>query len=151
MFDNDLLIPGSCKPDSNFINSVFSYDVQQLEVTPSVTLSKYIIGLSQYLIYFKSSVNKIKAELVRKERILETMLIQMLNDKDLKKFKTKKEAKVYFINNFPELNTLDQEINKLHEEIYLLDGVDKSISELIAALKRELTRRENELYQQRNS
>jgi len=34
----------------------------------------------------------------------------------------------------------------LQDELLLLEGIDKTISELIATFKRELTRRENELY-----
>ena len=49
------------------------------------------------------------------------------------------------------LNKIQIDIELLQDELFLLDGVDKTIQELIAAFKRELTRRENELYQRRKA
>ena len=40
-------------------------------------------------------------------------------------------------------------LDNLHTELLQTEGIDKCISELVATLKRELTRRENELYQVR--
>jgi hypothetical protein len=37
-------------------------------------------------------------------------------------------------------------LDEIDQELLYIEGVDKSIGELIATLKRELTRRENELY-----
>jgi hypothetical protein len=43
------------------------------------------------------------------------------------------------------------ELDTLQDELFLLQGMDKTISELIASFRRELTRRENELYQEKHS
>ena len=37
-------------------------------------------------------------------------------------------------------------ITKLKQELIKVEGIDKAVIELIAAFKRELTRRDNELY-----
>ena len=76
---------------------------------------------------------------------------QLFNiDSYLKEHKTKKDAKAALVLSNQVLNKLQEEIDALEDELVLLDGMDKTIMELIAAFKRELTRRENELYQRKH-
>lgn len=138
-------------PNQSFIDHIFSYDIRNLESTDDVEISKFVIGLSQYLIYFKNKMNQSKQHLTQKQRLLEASVTQLIDKELLKKYKTKKEARVYLIYNTEVLNQIQNDIDSLYDEGYLLEGIDKTISELIAAFKRELTRRENELYQRRNS
>lgn len=138
-------------PDSSFVNSIFSYDVRELEQTNDLVISKFIIALSQYLIYFKAGYNETKRKIAYNERLLETSISQLLSEEDVKKYKTKKDARANLIFYNPDLSRLQNESDALEDELFLLEGIDKTISELIAAFKRELTRRENELYQQRHS
>lgn len=148
--DEGLLLFQKSKPENSFIEEVFSYDVRTLEQTDENFVSKAVIGLSQYLIYFKSQLNITQAEATRKERVMEGVLFDMITAEVLKKYKTKKDARLGLVYSNVTLNTLQLEIEALKDELTLLDGIDKTIMELIAAFKRELTRRENELYQRRH-
>jgi hypothetical protein len=149
--EEDTKMLGAMCPDKNFINSILNFDVRSLEKLSSAEVSQYVVALSQYLIYFKYQFNSTKMLLNREERLLEISLTQLMTDEISKKYKTKKDARVYLIYNIPTLNKIQLIIDTLHDEVFLLSGIDKTISELIAAFKRELTRRENELYQTRNS
>lgn len=144
--DEGILLFNKAKPNLEFINEIFEYDVRKLEATDSVVISKYSIALAQYLIFFQAEVNKTKLEIVRKQRILDGATNQLLNEELLKRYKTKSAAKEHIISNSKEFNSLRSEIEKFRDELTLIEGEDKKISELIAVFKRELTRREKELY-----
>ena len=134
------------KADTDYIDKILQFDVRKLESVDSVEISQYCIALGQYLIYLKYQMNKTRAELTQKKRFLEGVINQRLTPALIKKFKTKTNAVDDITKNSKTIINLEKEINPLHDELILLDGVDKSISELIAAFKRELTRRDNELY-----
>ena len=51
---NDLQLYGTCRPDESFVKQIFAYDARTLEQTDDLFISKCILGLSQYLVYFKS-------------------------------------------------------------------------------------------------
>ncbi len=144
--DKEVLYFQNMKPSDELIEEIFRYDVRVLESTDDITLSKYAIALAQYLIYFKSQINKTKVESVRKRRVLDFGVNQLITKDILKQYKTKSDASGYIISNTQELSRLNDEIDSLKNELVLIDGIDKTVSELIATFKRELTRRENELY-----
>lgn len=148
--ENDLLLYQKCKPDSSIIEQVFSYDVRTLEQADDLFISKGVIALSQYLVYFKSQYNITKSSITNKERVMEGVLFGLITAEVLKEHKTKKDAKAALVLSNQVLNKLQEEIDALEDELVLLDGMDKTIMELIAAFKRELTRRENELYQRKH-
>lgn len=147
----DMALYKYCRPTDDFIQQAFSFDVNKLEQVDDLFVSKCVIGLSQYLVYFKSQQNYIKIEIGKKQRFLEATLFYMITPEVIKEYKTKKDARAYMISSNAELNSIQTTIETLQDEHYLLEGLDKTISELIAAFKRELTRRENELYQRRRS
>ena len=144
--DKEVLYFQNMKPSDELIEEIFRYDVRVLESTDDITLSKYAIALAQYLIYFKSQINTTKVESVRKRRVLDSGVNQLITKDILKQYKTKSDASGYIISNTQELSRLNDEIDSLKNELVLIDGIDKTVSELIATFKRELTRRENELY-----
>jgi len=148
--DLNLLLYQKCKPESSLVEQIFSYDVRDLEQTDDTFISKAVIALSQYLVYFKSQLNTTQASLTMKERVLEGVLFDLITPDIIKKYKTKKDARFGLVYSNETLNNLQLEIDSLGDELLLLDGVDKTIMELIAAFKRELTRRENELYQRKH-
>ena len=139
----------SARPDKNFIDSIFAFDIKLLESTKDITISQYVIALSQYLIYFRAGLNETKKHMTIKKRNIDVTLSQLMTAEYLKAFKTKEQARTNLIFITPDLNKLQLDMDGLNDELRMLDGIDKTISELIAAFKRELTRRENELYQQR--
>lgn len=148
--ENALLLYQKCKPESSLIDQVFSYDVRTLENTDDLFISRSVIALSQYLVYFKSQYNITKSSITNKERVMEGVLFGLITAEVLKEHKTKKDAKAALVLSNQVLNKLQEEIDALEDELVLLDGMDKTIMELIAAFKRELTRRENELYQRKH-
>ncbi len=139
------------RPDETFVKEVLKYDVRTLEQTDSVYISKCVIALSQYIIYFKSKCNENKVLHSQKQRLLEATLFHLITPEIIKKYKTKKEARLGLVLTDPTLNKIQLELDVAQDEIYLVEGMDKTISELIASFKRELTRRDNELYQRRKS
>ena len=144
--DKEVLYFQNMKPSDELIEEIFRYDVRVLESTDDITLSKYAIALAQYLIYFKSQINKTKVESGRKRRVLDSGVNQLITKDILNQYKTKSDAAGYIISNTQELSILNDEIDSLKDELILIEGIDKTVSELIATFKRELTRRENELY-----
>jgi hypothetical protein len=148
---NDLQLYETCRPDESFVKQIFAYDARTLEQTDDLFISKCILGLSQYLVYFKSEYNKKLQQKSEKQRILEAALFQIVTPELIKQYKTKKDIRSDLVYTNPVLNKLQIDIEVLQDELFLLDGMDKTIQELIAAFKRELTRRENELYQRRKA
>jgi len=140
-----------CRPDDSFVSQIFAYDVRTLEQTDDIFISKCVIALSQYLVFFKSKYNEKLQQKGEKQRLLEAVLFQIITPELIKQHKTKKDVRSDLIYSDPVLNSLHTEIEILQDEVFLLDGMDKTIQELIAAFKRELTRRENELYQRRKA
>ena len=148
--EKDLLLYQKCRPEGSLIEQVFSYDVRTLEQTDDLFISRSVIALSQYLVYFKSQYNITKSSITNKERVMEGVLFGLITAEVLKEHKTKKDAKAALVLSNQVLNKLQEEIDALEDELVLLDGMDKTIMELIAAFKRELTRRENELYHRKH-
>jgi len=132
--------------DKSFIAKIFQFDIRKLETTDGVEISQYCTALGQYLIYLKYQTNKTKVELSRKKRVLEGVINQRLTPDLIKKFGNKTNAVSDIMKNSKSIDNLQKEIEPLQDELMLLDGLDKTISELIAVFKRELTRRDNELY-----
>lgn len=131
--------------DKNYINSIFNYNVKNLDSTNSLTLSKYAIALSQYLVYLKFSFNSLKSEAYSKKRFIDKSVALNMTVELIKRYKTKSDAREYLISTNKELDDVDAKIGELEHEIFMLDGIEKSIYELIACFKRELTRREKEI------
>lgn len=143
---NDLFSFQNVKLNRDLLDEIWSFDPNTLESKDDVTISRYAIGLAQYLVYFRSEYNRNKAVLAKKKQLLDASLVMALdNSKDIKGFKTKAAATEYLITTDSKLSVLNEEINNLKEELTYLEGVDKSVSEYIATFKRDLTRREKEL------
>lgn len=147
--DKDVLTFQKVVIDRDYIDTIFQFNVRELESTSSLTISQYSIALSQYLIYIKSIINKSKAEIVAKERFIDSTVFHLLTAEIFKKYKTKKDAAAYIISNTEDLNKKQERIYTLKQELLLVDGIDKTISDYISTFKRELTRRENESWQHR--
>jgi hypothetical protein len=136
-------------PSVGFINEIFQYDVRNLESTDGVKVSQFCIALGQYLIFLRYQRNTTKIEIVRKKRTIDGVIANLLTPELVKTYRNKTNAVAHLMATVEQLIIIQDEIEPLRDELMLLDGVDKSIHELIAAFKRELTRRDNELYQTR--
>ena len=132
------------KPNLDFMNEVFSFDVTRLEQTDSVVISRYIVAVSQYLIYLQSSMNSLRAINYADKRYIESVIASQLTKDVLKQYSAKKDAVNSLIMSNPELMDIQAKIDTSTDELFLLEGIDKTLMELIASLKRELTRRDHE-------
>jgi len=147
--DRDVLVFKNTKPNNDFVDEVFRLDIRTLDTIDDRLISKYASVLSQYLIYFKYQQNSAKAEMYRLQRKLELSTTQLITKDILKQYKTKRDAMSYLTANTKDLYIMDGKIEDLKVELILIEGIDKTIQEYIATLKRELTRRENELWETR--
>ena len=132
----------------DLLSEVWMFNPIDLDNKNGSELSRYAMCLSQYLIYYNVNKNKTKAEMHRINKHIErTVSMRMVDDIDLKKkFKSKVDATHYLVTTDTELMEKQARLDDLTLELIEIEGMDKSISELIATIKRELTRRENELY-----
>ena len=120
--DEGLLLFQKSKPENSLIEDIFSYDVRTLEQTDDMFISKGVIALSQYLVYFKSQYNITRAEITRKERILEGVLFGLITPAIIKEFKTKKDARASLVYTNQVLNTLQDEIDALKKQMQLYNN-----------------------------
>jgi hypothetical protein len=143
---DDVLLFKDMEPDKDYIKKIFHFDVRRLEGVDGIEISQYCIALSQYLIFLKYQTNKTRSELQNKKRMVDNTLDILLTKELIKEYGTKTNAVAHIMSNSKELINLNNAMEPLKDELTVLEGMDRVIGELIAAFKRELTRRENELY-----
>lgn len=135
----------------NLLDEVWKLDPRNMDSIDGAKLSSYSVCLAQYLVYFSYQRNLVRAEQHRLDKYIDrTVSIIVTSDLDLlKKYKTKAAATDYIVSTNSSLMDAQAQLDALHIELIQTEGMDKVISELVATIKRELTRRENELYQVR--
>jgi hypothetical protein len=144
--DKGVLYFQRVRPDLDFMNEVFTFDVRRLPQTDAMKISQYCIGLSQFVVYMRSEMNKTLSEITMKNRFIESTVNLLMTNDLIKTYKTKSAAHDYVVSNSTELTKLKEDVDELKKELVLLEGQDKKLAELVASFKRELSRRENELY-----
>jgi len=147
--DKELLSFTHVKPNQELIDKIWAFNIDDLDSTDDRTLSKYVIVLGQWLIYYKAQVNVSKSKLNSLQSDFDTCVsaaVAQIPDVERKRYGTKGELIASLLMENPVLVQLDIEIKKIRQDLTIVDGMDKAITELIAAFKRELTRRESELY-----
>lgn len=132
--------------DQSFLDQIWAFSPNKLGALTNEMVSQYTIALAQFLIFFQWEQNKARAEIAKKKHLLEATINMSTNDKLQKEYKTKAALVDFLINTDPNLNKLSEEIEDLKLELIKTDNIDKSISEFIAAFKKELSRREQELF-----
>lgn len=125
--------------NENLMDEIFAFDPRNLEATASADISKYAIGLAQFLIFFSSQINATRVKLIQKNRVIDTYI----NQSNIK-VKTKAEKRCKVIDANDELKQIEVDIEALEAEIKMTDNLEKYYIELINAFKRELTRRDTE-------
>jgi len=125
--------------NKTLMDEIFAFDPKDLEATSSADISKYTIGLSQFLIYFASQINATRVKLMQKNRVIDVAVAQS----DIKG-STKAEKRQKVIDSDENLQQIDIDIQALEGEIKMTEGLEKYYVELINSFKRELTRREHE-------
>jgi len=125
--------------NTTLMEEIFRFNPQALEQIAAVDISRYTIGLAQFLIYFTSQINASKVKLMQKKHLLE----KILNTSDIKA-KTKTEKLNRLIEQDDKVKQLVNDIEVLEYELKLTENLEKYYVELINAFKRELNRREFE-------
>lgn len=146
--DREVMSFTKIKVNYNLLDEIWEFDPRGLDQVDGSKLSSYAIALAQYLIYFNYQKNKAKAEVHRLTKYIDRTISLTLsaNSTLLKQYKTKVAATDYIISTNVSLTEAQTNLDIVQLELMNISGIDKSISELIATIKRELTRRENELY-----
>ena len=138
---SDELLLFKAKPNLSLVEEALSLDVSDLETIGDDVLSKYVIVLSQYLIFFNSQMNKsrvlYKVHAKDFDRAVNSAIVDI-------KGKSVGERKAKALEENADLDALDSTVSKYEREVDLGKDHDTQINTLINALKRELTRRENE-------
>jgi len=149
--NEDALSFTKIKINSDLLDEIWGLDPRQLDYVDGAVLSSYALALSQYLVYFTYQKNLTRAEQYRLNKNIDRQIALILaSDRvDLKKIKTKTDIKEYLISIDTNLMDMQSKLDGIYKELLQVEGIDKVMSELIATIKRELTRRENELYQVR--
>lgn len=144
--DEELLSFTKVQPASDLINEIWSFNVKDLQVITDIILSQYMIALGQWLIYYKAQVNETKAEINKLKSDIEFLVSTWMTKEILSEHKTQTAARDYLIRNNAESAVMFDKMQQLSVDLIKVDGIDKAVTELITAFKRELTRRDNELY-----
>ena len=146
--DDDMMVFTKVQVNHNLLEEVWKFDPRRLDDIRGNVLSSYNIVLAQYLIYFTYQKNIVRADVYRLNKMIDrTVSLILSKDKDLlKKYKTKGSAIDFLVSENSYLMGIQSKLDTLTVELIQIEGIDKTISELIATIKRELTRRENELY-----
>ena len=148
--NEDVLSFTNIKIDHELLNKIWTLDPKTLEHIDGAELSSYALCLAQYLIYFTYQRNLTKAEQHRLTKYIDRRIsLMLMTEEETKRFKTKAAASDYFISTDIELMDSQSKLEAIQKELLQVEGMDKVVSELIATIKRELTRRENDLYQVR--
>jgi hypothetical protein len=144
--DEGVLSFNKVQPCDDLINEIWTFNVKNLHSLADPTLSQYVIALGQWLIYYKAQVNESKAQINQLNSDIEFLVATWMTREILKEYKTQTAAREFLIRNNVESASMFDRLQALKHELIKVDGIDKAVSELIAAFKRELTRRDNELY-----
>jgi hypothetical protein len=135
----------------DLLDEIWKLDPRTLDQIDGLKLSMYAIALAQYLIFFSFQRNLTRAEQYKQSMYIDRTVSLILSDnvEYLKKYKTKAAATDFIVSVNSSLMEAQTQLDALHAELMQTEGMDRCISELVATIKRELTRRENELYQVR--
>jgi hypothetical protein len=144
--DNGVMSFNKIKINHDFLEEVWKFNPITLGSLDELTVSQYSICLAQYLIFFRSELNQTKAIIAKKKKLLDSSIAVAMDAEVIKKYKTKTAAIDFIKNSNQELSILEDEISSLMDEVIRIDGIDKAVSEYIATFKRELTRREKEIF-----
>jgi vacuolar-type H+-ATPase subunit I/STV1 len=149
--NDDVLSYSNIRVNNDLLDEIWTFDPRKLDSVDGSTLSSYAMALAQYLIYFTYQRNLVKAEQHKLSKYIDRSISLIMTDDDsyVKKYKNKSTASEFIISTNESLMEAQSKLDALQIELIQIEGMDKAVSELIATIKRELTRRENELYQLR--
>jgi len=135
---------GKIKPSQSIIDKALSFNVNELDTIDDSDITKFIVALSQYLIYVTLEINKLKIRKAVLDRDIEIDIATFIVSTGLNKG-TKAERRFLAISASPELKEKSEQFQTVSTELMLLDNIDKYLEFYCNGLKKELLRREKEL------
>lgn len=132
------------QPSQSIVDEALSFDVKDLDVIDSIDITKFIVGLSQYLIYIVLEENKFKIRRSILEREIDVGVAIFVAENKITKA-TKAEKRLTAIGSSTDLMNKEEKLNNLLIELSLLDNIGKYLEFYVNSLKKELHRREREL------
>lgn len=132
------------QPSQNIVDKALSFDVKDLDIIDGAELTKFIVGLSQYLIYVTLEINKLRVQKIVAERDVDVDVAVFIAANNISKG-TKAEKRLIAVGSSVDLMNKEEKLNNLIVETSLLDNIDKYLEFYVNALKKELARREREL------
>jgi len=142
-FAFDLLLDKSF-PQPGLIAEILMFNATELCELSEKSLSMYIMVLGQYIVLLQYNENRKTIEHLLNNKTLEYKInLEKFNGSEIKG-KTEKEKRAWIIYSNLEISDLEQEVLALEAEKTLLSGMVKAIENLLNALKKELSiRQEN--------
>lgn len=134
---------GKIKPSQSIIDEALSFDIKDLDTIDDSDITKFIVALSQYLIYITLETNKLRIRKVVLDRDIEIDVATFVISTGLNKG-TKAERRFLAIGASKDLEKKSERFQKISTELMLLDNIDKYIEFYSNGLKKELSRRERE-------
>lgn len=127
--------------DQGLVAQAKNLAVKDLESIDSITLSKYVIVLSQYLVFLTSQTNKSRVMYKIHSRKFEMLLYKIIKDMP---GKTLTEKRANALEDNTDLQYHEEQMHIYELEVESVRDVEKNITLLVNAIKRELTRRDTE-------
>jgi len=134
---------GKIKPSQSIIDKALSFNVNELDTIDDSDITKFIVALSQYLIYVILEINKLRIRKAILDRDIEIGIATFIASTGLNKG-TKAERRFLAIGASPELEKKSEQFQVISTELMLLDNIDKYIEVYCNGLKKELSRRDQE-------
>jgi hypothetical protein len=134
---------GKIRPSQNIVDEALSFNVKDLDTLDSRELTKFIVGLSQYLVYIVLEINKLRIQKIILGREIEVDIVVFVAKSNITKG-TKAEKRALALGSSPELTKKDERLQEIMVEFTLLDGIDKYLEFYSNSFKKELKRREAE-------
>jgi hypothetical protein len=132
------------QPSQSIVDKALSFDVKDLDVVGGADITKFIVGLSQYLIYIILEENKLKIRRAILEREIDVSVAIFVAKNKITKA-TKAEKRLMAIGSSANLINKEEKLNNILVELSLLDSIGKYLEFYVNSLKKELHRRECEL------
>jgi len=124
------------------VQEILSLDVNLLDSIPDDKLSKYITALGQYLVFLRFQANNIQIHTrFLKKKLERSVALRLLEIKG----GTKKEREAALLRGDTLLGEMEDEADRVEAKFLMFNGISDTVQEYMNALKKEQTRRYEEL------
>jgi len=139
-----MLMIDRAAPKQSLVDELLSLDPELLDGVSSEKLSQYVLVLGQYLVMLKFSENNKKIDFLLSDKAFEHAYNKMrFTDPEVSGLKTEKAQRAYLLNAHQHLADLEAVVLESEAEKMLLEGMSDAFSELLNALKKEKSGRDN--------